>query len=440
MLKRTGLFLLIVVTTVVSIEVSLRLLEAALTLQRHHLNSDAKVSSFRILVLGESTSADGAIHGVKSWPRLLEAQLRAVGLSVKVINEARQGTNTTAILKRLPAQLDLYQPDLVIAMMGINDESRVWPKDNGLIERDDDRPHLRIFKLYHYLRWMISQARPPNPEEAVFASPLEFPDSKALILQILNGVNVEQEIDQFLKEKSALQHSQFYAYLAQVLTPPFPGQGPSWPWGPPIPERKDAELALSYHKKALHHSFLVYREVEMFLRLATLLKRPDDCQWVAKSLVQQGIAPSELALHRIRICLPKEYNLGPLFELANLNMEYRQSNLQSPARTNYRRAVSILDERNICFVAIQYPLLSPKSLEQYFASTATEAQIKKPLIVSNESNFAALLSTRKYEEIFIDRFAGRFGHATPLGNQTIADQVASQILPLIKSGTCQTKN
>ena len=50
------------------------------------------------------------------------------------------------------------------------------------------------------------------------------------------------------------------------------------------------------------------------------------------------------------------------------------------------------------------------------------------IFVSNEENFKETLKTAEYEEYFIDRFAGNFGHCTPKGNRLIAENLTNVIL------------
>jgi len=88
-----------------------------LSLQEHQNRvSIQRKGTYRIMCLGESTTA-----GV--YPYLLEEVLnqRNVGIKFSVIDKGVSGTNTMAILTHLEENLDRYNPDMVITMMGIND-------------------------------------------------------------------------------------------------------------------------------------------------------------------------------------------------------------------------------------------------------------------------------------------------------------------------------
>ena len=48
-------------------------------------------------------------------------------------------------------------------------------------------------------------------------------------------------------------------------------------------------------------------------------------------------------------------------------------------------------------------------------------------VISNYKIFEDLLKRYEYDDLFIDKFAGDFGHYTVLGNRVIADNVARQL-------------
>jgi lysophospholipase L1-like esterase len=75
--------------------------------------------SYRIICLGESTTAGGA----NSWPGQLEEILnnRSKTLRFRVYNLGIPGVTTAYILSNLEDNLERYKPDMVVSMMGTND-------------------------------------------------------------------------------------------------------------------------------------------------------------------------------------------------------------------------------------------------------------------------------------------------------------------------------
>ncbi len=88
-----------------------------LSLQEYrNIVSAQKKGSYEILCLGESTTAG-------QYPHFLEDILNhsSAGIKFSVIDKGVAGTNTAAILSTLENNLNKYQPNVVIAMMGFND-------------------------------------------------------------------------------------------------------------------------------------------------------------------------------------------------------------------------------------------------------------------------------------------------------------------------------
>ena len=95
-----------------------------------------------------------------------------------------------------------------------------------------------------------------------------------------------------------------------------------------------------------------------------------------------------------------------------------------PSQTlyNYRRLKEIVTQRRLKLVCVQYPLRQIGSLKKLFDST------EGIIFVDNEKIFKEALKHDKYEDYFVDRFAGDFGHGTPKGNRLLAENVANVIL------------
>src|SRR3990167_7040383 len=74
--------------------------------------------AYRIICLGESTTALG---GEDSYPSQLEKVLNQWSKEIKfsVTNKGVPGTNTTGILAQLEDNLNKYNPNMVVTMMGI---------------------------------------------------------------------------------------------------------------------------------------------------------------------------------------------------------------------------------------------------------------------------------------------------------------------------------
>jgi tetratricopeptide (TPR) repeat protein len=119
-----------------------------LSIQEHrNLKAIKEKGEYRILCLGESTT-------MGQWPPFLEKILNKqdIGIKFAVIDKGLAGTNTSRILSDLESNLDKYQPDMVITMMGANDEGILHYKD----VKNDNSVLFRNIKVYKFAKmiWM----------------------------------------------------------------------------------------------------------------------------------------------------------------------------------------------------------------------------------------------------------------------------------------------
>ena len=83
----------------------------------------------KILVVGDSLSAEYGITRGSGWVALLEKRLGREKSSAAVVNASISGETTSGGLARLPALLREHKPDLVIIELGGNDALRGLPLD-----------------------------------------------------------------------------------------------------------------------------------------------------------------------------------------------------------------------------------------------------------------------------------------------------------------------
>ncbi len=107
------------------------------------------------MCLGESTTA---LRGETDYPHQLEEVLNEtdLGIEFSVINKGIPGTYTNAILSSLEDNLRRYQPDMVITMMGINDELAGRRTGDGMEKRTECYfQRFRVWKLMELLQESI---------------------------------------------------------------------------------------------------------------------------------------------------------------------------------------------------------------------------------------------------------------------------------------------
>src|ERR1700761_2666581 len=90
---------------------------------------NAVASDHTILVFGDSLSAAHGLRPEQGWAALLVERLRQQGYGYQVINASVSGETTTGGLERLPRQLQLTRPGILILELGANDALQGLPLD-----------------------------------------------------------------------------------------------------------------------------------------------------------------------------------------------------------------------------------------------------------------------------------------------------------------------
>ena len=120
--------------------------------ERRNLASMRQKGTYRILCLGESTTAD--MVGVASYPSQLETILndKNIGIKFSVINKGLFACDTTGIISRLEENLDQYKPDMVVVMMGVNDFGPHMKYAAASLS--GNRSFLTSLQTYKLLKWI----------------------------------------------------------------------------------------------------------------------------------------------------------------------------------------------------------------------------------------------------------------------------------------------
>jgi acyl-CoA thioesterase-1 len=102
----------------------IRLFQVMLVLTLAVSASARDAASRTIVVLGDSLSAGYGIKIQEGWVSLLAKRLATEGYGYKVVNASATGETTQGGVSRLPRQLELHKPDIVIIELGGNDGLR----------------------------------------------------------------------------------------------------------------------------------------------------------------------------------------------------------------------------------------------------------------------------------------------------------------------------
>jgi tetratricopeptide (TPR) repeat protein len=328
--------------------------------------------TYRILCLGESTTASIGLNE-KSWPEFLEEELNKKNqVKFKVFNEGIDGTNTMIITSELEENIKRYKPDMIITMMGINDILDRYYYDDTLISRIIQIvKNIRVYKLYKLIEEHLSE--------------------KLNSYIYRNSINKSLELlDEGLEN-----------------------------------ERKgNLELAKECYNKSLE----IYPKNDKSLEFLGLLYLEEENIGKAKYYLKKAVEsnPNNYGAYNSLFSLYEKENKervikeNKIFYLSKKNIEY--------TKFHYQKIYNITKERGIKLVVMQYPTRDIEDFKDYF----NEEQQKDIIFIENKDNFEKALEKYGYDKIFFDKFAWsigyNFGHCTERGNKLIAENVANIIL------------
>lgn len=124
----------------------------------HHATA-APAAGRRILVVGDSLSAEyGLVRGT-GWVALLQEKLQREKIAAAVINASVSGDTTSGGRTRLPALLEQHKPTHVVVELGGNDALRGLPL---AMTRDNLSAMLRAVRNAGARPLLLGMQMPPN--------------------------------------------------------------------------------------------------------------------------------------------------------------------------------------------------------------------------------------------------------------------------------------
>jgi len=113
----------------------------------------------RIVVLGDSLSAEYGLARGSGWVALLEARLKEQRLAIEVVNASISGDTSSGGRSRLPALLKAQAPSHLIIELGGNDALRGLPL---AMTRDNLRAMVQAGKAAGARVLLVGMQMPPN--------------------------------------------------------------------------------------------------------------------------------------------------------------------------------------------------------------------------------------------------------------------------------------
>lgn len=434
------------------------------TLRRQH--------DFRILCLGESTTAGETRYG--RYPSMLEDILNLQDLPgrVAVVNKGRSGADTNDIVLQLERDLDEIEPDLAVVMMGINDAGRTHAY-GSIIEPGARHWYgsFRLYKLYRVLRHMVVYGR----IEAEPADPLivgdgivRVGDSPVMTPSAAGGESSTEdpyatgELPAELRKRIGQEDYEAAERMLTELLEADPSVPVAYVELAQIYERterpEDSRATLLRGvstiprsvalRAALAHSYETTEEWEraiatvryiigFLLRtsdldghthyrtvLADLYERSGRYDLAERELldVVQRLNPGDDVVYQRLIDFYERRGEAALAEAhRDVQRRIRYEYVNPDTRAHYETLRDILRARGIPLLAVQYPIRPIASLRRMLGNDPA-------VIYVDNGGFRERVEAEGYEAYFHDHFAGDFGHLTRRGNELLAENVARAIV------------
>jgi tetratricopeptide (TPR) repeat protein len=406
--------------------------------------------AYRILCLGDSTT-------YRQYPLALQKLLsqRFPATSFSVIDKGMPGSDSNYIVSIFEDSICTYHPQLVIVMTGNNDRSEECFIKRPVVETILDTVKLR--RLYAFVRREIifmlrsskSRLSPPSLPFEINLSLGRTPamqSSSQMELWMRQGVAAFNNGDLKTAEKYFLKayemnysdiNLNIFALLGQI----YMGQNNTRKaeqvyqravFLNPRNSKAYAHLAEFYlscgnTSKAVEiFEKGVVAEPDNFYAYVPLFKIYRDLHHDKKIDVLFRYASSRFTLNdrfygalAIQCMELKQYTAaGVYFDMAH---ELQRNYFKNVTMRNLKRMISIASKNNIPLVLMQYPLRNADTF------TSLKSEYHNIYIVDNSKNFLNALRCAPYNALFLDQFAGDFGHCTTRGNNLVAENIIKTI-------------
>ncbi len=432
----------------------------------HFRQSLSQQGVIRILCLGESTTYMGEQN---AFPRQLEALLNQKSRKTFfVINGGVASITSEGIVADLKSNILRYRPDIVIVMMGINDDEKTKPfRDSFQTYAGLFIKNIRVVKfaelIWKHLRYKLMEIRASaqsgqellkrtkgneyenylrmkivdRPRESWGYRELRvYYEKRGQLLQaekiyfqaMLSNPKKEFGYDilrQFLLRQKRATEAESYLNKAMRRNPT-----KYWPhrlWGHYYTSIADYEKAQESYQKAIEMSFdrSTSEAAPLYRDLALMLEKRGHCKQAGEILKKACSIQADIFSQDIlKQCYPNQ-------SLSVRRKDFRQDTLEFPVRKieykqatvdNYRLLAEILNDHYIQLIAMQYPMVELHGLREALKDVPVFA------FAGNIDRFQRFLNKDGFDEYFTDRFGGTFGHCSTQGNRLIAENLVEIIL------------
>ena len=436
-LKKLSLAIIGIILSLVLLECGLRLAGWTISSYQQYKNNKAlrNKSQYTIMCLGESTTA-------WQYPIQLQKILdKKYPNTFSIIDCGLGGTILESILDLLNDNINKYNPDIAICMMGINNSHDfIGETENNEIQNNNNyiikikKTNLKIIRLLFLLLKHLSF------ENELFANSQKEQNLLDLAINLSRQDKLDEAHLLFKKVlETSEEDSEDYRIAYTKLLINYLGR---------YDDDCGVQMAINAIKRNYgdkpdcYHQLIDYlsrkgRISELKTVLSLLLNEKDFLPSIdTYNLAEPYLKDSEKTILLNKIISRKEnVRVMAIQQLKQKNYKKAQEYFDKAEelRVNfpdietynlYKLIVKKLIDNNIKVICMQYPIRSILPLQEQLKN---EPYYDKITFISNEKLFKDALMKKNYDDLFCDQFAGDFGHCTDLGNTLIAKNIVNTL-------------
>ncbi|MFA7675508.1 MAG: SGNH/GDSL hydrolase family protein [Endomicrobiia bacterium] len=425
-----------IVFALVSLEVLLQVSSFVIT-QTYKINNNRSVKIFddkeeiKILCVGESTT-------FAQYPKQLVDYLnRKINKDFIVIDCGVPGTNVENITDRIDEQIKMYNPDIVVSMMGANDaklkETRIYKKYKFktvglfmLIKRHIES--IAAEKLYadanntDYSKLVDSYFQTGNQPiqliKIVNNNPNNIKATEALVSiyrMRKDYSNVEKYAGKFLTTNPSVTDM----FILFMLTDVYIQQKKY-----NLADNLILSILISDKINEEQKNEYLSKVVESYISFSTIDELTRYYNLLVDNKIQTIILDDLYKYLKKNKASVKYYTYANRYSKIGQVPDFDTEEIKK----SYLLFAQKLIDKNIVYICMGYPTISIETFRNFFKNTKLNDKI---VFISNENNFKEKLETMPYYELFVDNFGGTFGHCTNFGNTLIAENVGKKIIEIV---------
>ncbi|MCA9398873.1 MAG: hypothetical protein KC618_03920, partial [Candidatus Omnitrophica bacterium] len=373
-----------------------------------------------------------ALGGENSYPSQLEQILNSRSQrQFKVINKGIPGIGSSHIAANLPAWIREYQPHIVIVMMGINDRNQLIPLDE-ITRKSSSFRFLLEMRVYKLGKWfMQSLKNRKNRQKAAQETSSPSLEEKTTAEKSGSSSKNPNILKAYIYSQKLIQEQNFSE--AELILKQL---------------KSTQQNTIPAHKisQTLAETLMAQNKTREFVSTIMIphLRKNDQDSWLTTylpELCRQNKGVSDI-ISGLQFLIEENATEVGLYEFMGAcwgengdqqkaEYWYKKADDLRPGRVNpvirpyYLTVAETLLTSDARAIFMQYPLRNVTDIYPYLSP---EYDLTKFYFIENKINFEEALKSSDYNNIFTDRFAGNFGHATAEGNRLIAENAAKVIL------------